>query len=111
LRNLGVVYGTAEAMGWDHGRTRVFHRDLDRPAVLGLSIDTVEGLSGQAMIGDLFRDTPVVLARPAAAEQLRAAGVSAGVISVLGPALAIECPERAGAHVNAAEWKVAGRDG
>jgi hypothetical protein len=111
LRNLGVVYGTAEAMGWDHTRTRVFQRELDLRAVLGLSADTVEALSGQAMIGDLFRDTPVVLARPGAAERLREAGVPAGIMAPLGPALAIECAERSGAHVSGAEWKVAERDG
>jgi hypothetical protein len=111
LRNMGVVYGTAEAMGWDYGRTRVFHRELDLHALVGLSAETVEALSGQAMIGDLFRDTPVILARPGAAERLRAAGVPAGIIAPLGPALAIECAERSGAHVNGAEWNVVERGG
>ncbi|MFV2176661.1 hypothetical protein ACFHW2_28605 [Actinomadura sp. LOL_016] len=111
LRNLGVVYGSVEAMGWDHVRTRVFHRELDLHAILGLSGETLEALSGQVMIGDLFRDTPVILARPEGADRLRNAGVSAAVLSTLGPALAIECPERAGAHVNRAEWTVGEREG
>jgi len=111
FRTLGVVYATAEAMGWDHNRTFVFHRELDLHAVLGLSADTLEGLSGQAMLGKLFADTPVVQARPAAARRLRAAGIPAGVLTPLGPALAVECAERAGAHVNAAEWRVDERDG
>ncbi|WP_433461894.1 hypothetical protein [Spirillospora sp. CA-128828] len=111
LRNLGATYGTAEAMGWDHARTRVFHRELDLHALLGLSADTLEALSGQVMIGDLFHDTPVILVRPGAAERLRAAGVRAGIIAPLGPALAIECAERSGAHVNRSEWHVSERDG
>ncbi len=111
LRDLGAVYGIAEALGWDHARIRVFHRELNPHAVIGLSLETVDGLSGQVDLGDFFGGTPVVLARPEAAERLRGAGVSAGVISSLGPALAIECSERAGAHVNGAEWKVAARDG
>nr|BFE38932.1 hypothetical protein GCM10010200_111830 [Actinomadura rugatobispora] len=111
LRDLGVTYGTAEAMGWDHTRTRVFQRELELRAVLGLSADTLEALSGQAMIGDLFRGTPVVLARPGAAERLREAGVPAGIMAPLGPALAVECAERSGAHVNGAAWEVVERDG
>ncbi len=32
-------------------------------------------------------------------------------MAAVGPALALECPERGGAHVNAAEWRVGVRDG
>jgi len=111
LRTLKVTYGIAEAMGWDHRRTSVFHRELAPHAVIGLSAETLEGLAGGADIGELFRPTSVVLARPAAVPLLRGAGVPAALISAVGPALALECPERVGAHVNAAEWRVGERDG
>ncbi|MFF4015849.1 hypothetical protein [Streptomyces sp. NPDC001843] len=111
LRALKVAYGIAEAMGWDHRRTSVFHRELRPHAVIGLSAETLEGLSGSADIGEMFRPTPVVLARPAAVPVLRAVGVSACLLSPLGPALVLECPERSGAHVNSAEWRVGDRDG
>ena len=111
LRTLRVTYGIAEAMGWDHRRTAVFHRELTPHAVIGLSEQTLEGLAGTADIGEMFRPTSVVLARPAAVPLLRAVGVSASVFTALGPALALECPERCGAHVNAAEWRVGARDG
>jgi len=111
LRALHVTYGIAEAMGWDHRRTSVFHRELVPHAVIGLSAETLEGLSGTADIGEMFRTTPVVLARPAAVPVLRGAGVSACLISAVGPALALECPQRCGAHVNAAEWRMGERDG
>jgi len=111
LKSIGVTYGIAEAMGWDNVRTSVFHRDLDLYAVLGLSVETLEGLSGRTMLGEMFGATPVVSARPQAAVRLRAAGVPAGVLGRLGPALAIECLERDGAHVNPAEWRVEERDG
>jgi hypothetical protein len=62
-------------------------------------------------IGEMFRSTPVVLARPTAVPLLRGVGVTASVISAVGPALALECPERSGAHVNAAEWRFGERDG
>ncbi|MBK3563308.1 MULTISPECIES: hypothetical protein [unclassified Streptomyces] len=111
LRALKVPYGIAEAMGWDHRRTAVFHRELDPHAVIGLSAETLEGLAGATDVGSMFRTTPVVLARPAAVPMLRGVGVSAAVIATVGPALALECPERGGAHVNAAEWRVDARDG
>ncbi|MBG0857162.1 hypothetical protein I2W78_36270 [Streptomyces spinoverrucosus] len=111
LRSLKVTYGIAEAMGWDHRRTSVFHRELRPHAVIGLSAETLEGLSGAADVGEMFRSTPVVLARPAALPVLRGVGVPACLFSAVGPALAIECPERSGAHVNAAEWRVGERDG
>ncbi|MFJ3802702.1 hypothetical protein ACIPSJ_41350 [Streptomyces sp. NPDC090088] len=111
LCTLRVTYGIAEAMGWDHRRTTVFHRELHPDAVIGLSAETLEGLSGTADIGEMFRPTRVVLARPAAVPVLRGAGVPACVLAAVGPALALECPERAGAHVNAAEWRVGERDG
>lgn len=111
LRALKVTYGIAEAMGWDHRRTAVFHRELAPHTVIGLSAETLEGLAGSADIGEMFRPTPLVLARPAAVPLLRGVGVSACVISAVGPALALECPERSGAHVNAAEWRLGERDG
>ncbi|MDH6622855.1 hypothetical protein M2271_000642 [Streptomyces sp. LBL] len=111
LSALKVTYGIAEAMGWDHRRTAVFHRELNPHAVIGLSAQTLEGLAGTADLGEMFRSTSVVLARPAAVPLLRGVGVSAALISAVGPALALECPERAGAHVNAAEWRVGERDG
>ena len=111
LRTLKVTFGIAEALGWDHRRTAVFHRELDPHVVIGLSAETLEGLAGAADVGEMFRTTPVVLARPAAVPVLRGVGVSAALIATVGPALALECPERGGAHVNAAEWRVGARDG
>jgi hypothetical protein len=111
LCRLKVTYGIAEAMGWDHRRTAVFHRELNPHAVIGISAQTLEGLAGTADLGEMFRSTSVLLARPAAVPQLHAVGVSAALICAVGPALALECPERCGAHVNAAEWRVSERDG
>jgi hypothetical protein len=111
LRSLGVTYGIAEAMGWDSNRTMVFVRELDLHAVIGLPKPVLERLGDDEAVRALFGATPVVLARPDAAALLRLAGIPAGVISFLGPTLAIECRQKQGAHVNAAEWSVGARDG
>jgi hypothetical protein len=111
LREIGVTYGIAEAMGWDANRTLVFARELDLHAVIGLPQPVLERLGDDAALRALFGGMRVVLARPAAAALLRQAGIPAGVIGFLGPALAIECGLRQGAHVNAAEWTVGQQDG
>jgi hypothetical protein len=111
LRALGVTYGIAEALGWDANRTVVFNRELDLHAVIGLSEPVAERLGDPARLREMFGSTPVVLGRPAAAALLRTAGVPAGVLCFVGPALAIECAQRRGAHVNGAEWQVTARDG
>ena len=110
LRSLGVTYGIAEAMGWDANRTLVFARELDLHGVIGLPKEVAERLGDDAVLRALFGGARVVLARPDAVPLLRSAGVAAGVISFLGPAIAIECHQRRGAHVDAAEWTV-GEDG
>jgi hypothetical protein len=111
LCQLGVTYGIAEAMGWDANRTAVFTRELDLHGVIGLSRATVERLGDGDALRRLFGAIPVMLARPDAVPLLAAAGVSAGVICLLGPALAVECGQRHGAHVNAEEWRVWDRGG
>lgn len=111
LRSIGATYGIAEAMGWDANRTLVFARELDLHGVIGLPKEVAERLGDDAVLRELFGATRVVLARPDAVPLLRSAGIPAGVISFLGPALAIECRGKAGAHVDAAEWSVGSHDG
>ena len=111
LRSLGVTYGIAEAMGWDSNRTVVFARELDLHAVIGLPKPIVERLGDDDALRAIFGKTAVVLARPDAVESLRSAGIAAGVLSFLGPTLAIECAQKQGAHVNGGEWSVGTRDG
>jgi NAD(P)-dependent dehydrogenase (short-subunit alcohol dehydrogenase family) len=40
-----------------------------------------------------------------------AASAAPFVVTRVGPAIAVECPRRSGAHLNSAEWTVAERDG
>ena len=54
---------------------------------------------------------PVIVARPDAAGLLAGAGAQPFIVARVGPALAVECPHRAGAHLNGAEWTLAERGG
>jgi len=79
-RELGITFGMADVFGWDSRRTATFARRLPLSMVFGLGRETAEALAD--------------------------AGLRPGLIALLGPALALECPQRAGAHVNGAEWLV-----
>ncbi|MEU7550897.1 hypothetical protein AB0B01_00810 [Streptomyces sp. NPDC044571] len=111
LKELGATYAIAEAMAWDWQRSLVFREDLELYAVLGLSGETLAAQVEHRSAREIYEDVPVVLARPAAVAGLAAAGVGAGVLTPLGPALAVQCPESPGAHVDAARWWVAERRG
>ena len=66
LRALKVTYGIAEAMGWDHRRTAVFHRELNPHAVSACRRRPWRGSAGS---GRHRRDVPLDAGRagPAAA--------------------------------------------
>lgn len=106
LRRSRVPYGITETFGQDWRRCLAFQRELTPDAVLALSADTVRALAGHADLARLFGSTRVVSGRPDAVAQLRAAGVAAGVLGPLGPALLVACPATPGAHVNGARWVV-----
>ncbi|MEU1370899.1 hypothetical protein ABZ454_32855 [Streptomyces sp. NPDC005803] len=111
LGALRVPYGIAEGMGWDHRRAGVFQRELRPDAVIGLTAETLEGLAGAADLAETFRATSLILARPDALPVLRGAGVPAFAMTTVGPALALECPARAGAHVDSGAWRLSEEDG
>jgi hypothetical protein len=111
IRELGATYSNAEPYGWDARRCSTFLRLLDIKAVVGLSVETVTTLQEQEHL-ELLSQVPLIWARPEALEPLREAGLAPAAFVMVGPALALECPERSGAHLDPAEWTVAdGPDG
>ncbi|WP_329176322.1 hypothetical protein [Streptomyces decoyicus] len=111
LKAIGCTYAIAEAMAWDWRRSLVFHEELELYAMLGLSGEIVAEQTKCRKAAELFGDVPVLLARPAAVRQLAAGGVAAGVLTPMGPALAVQCPESPGAHIDSVRWWVAERRG
>jgi hypothetical protein len=96
----------ADVFGWDSRRTATFARRLPLSMVFGLGRETAEALADSGELADLLGRVPAILAHADARPVLTAAGLRPGLIAFLGPALALECPQRAGAHVNRAEWLV-----
>ncbi len=105
LRDLGTVHSNAEPYGWDARRSSTFLRLLPIRAVVGMSAETATALLEQDA-GELLARVPLIWARPAAVAPLRAARLSPAVFAMVGPALGLECPQRAGAHLDPAEWRL-----
>jgi len=106
VRNLEITYCNAEPYGWDARRCATFLRLLPITAGIGITAETVTTLLEQETVG-LLSSLRLLWARPEAIEPLRGAGLNPATYAIVGPALALECSERSGAHLDPAEWQVA----
>jgi hypothetical protein len=97
-----VIVSCAEATAPDAYRVALLMRVLPRlRAVVGVNGAVLDGLeAARNDVGDVFTGAAIIGARPAAWGRLTDAGVPARLLVQLGPALAIECAERVGAHVS-----------
>jgi hypothetical protein len=105
LRALRTVHSNVEPYNWDARRSATFLRLLPVTAYIGLSGPIATALL-ELESADLLAGVPLLWARPDALAPLRAHGLTPAVFAMLGPALALECPQRAGAHLDPAEWLV-----
>ena len=102
-----VQFSLADASRFDAFRTAMFLRAMHYDAVVGINADVLDGLDDLGhSYRDVFDDVPVLAARAGAYERLRAAGLAPRWWLDLGPAIAVECDERAGAHVESDQWAV-----
>lgn len=106
---LGGHYSLGEVHAFDAFRTGIYATRLGIDLVLGITRAVAEGLGDD--LGIALGGVRTILARPDAVPVLQAAGLAAGTVTRVGPALAVECPARAGAHLNGAEWSVTSVDG
>lgn len=103
----GVVLSNADATASDAARVAMFARRLPLRAVLGVDEVVLDGLEAVGEHpADVFGAVPVVGARPRAHRRLVDEGLRPHQWVPLGPTVAVECTERAGAHVDAEEWRV-----
>lgn len=112
LRRRGAILSGADATPFDAPRTAKLARQLEARAVLAVNGAVIDGLLSEGFdLADVFGAVPLVGARPDAVGRLRAAGVQPVVWAHVGPAVAVECRPRAGAHVDEALWDVTEQDG
>ncbi len=110
LRDLGVIYSPAESYTWDARRVGTFARRLPLAAVFGLGRETAEGLQATASL-DALASVRHLFARPDAFPILRGADLDPVLFASFGPAVAVECPQRQGGHVDAELWSLRAVDG
>ncbi len=108
-RELGAPYSIGETYAFEAFRTGMYARRLPITMIFGLDRTVAEGLRDE--LAAVVARVPVIVARPDAAGLLAAAGAQPFIVTRVGPALAVECPHRGGAHLNGAEWTLAERGG
>ncbi len=108
-RELGAPYSIGEIYAFEAFRTGLYASRLPVTMIFGLDRTVAEGL-GDELTAVVAR-VPVIVARPDAAGLLAEAGARPFVVTRVGPAIAVECPHRGGAHVNGAEWTLTERGG
>jgi hypothetical protein len=97
---LGAAYTVVDGYRSDAQRLLAYLGQFSPRAVLGLVDELVAGLSDQANVAEVLATVPVVAARPLARARLAEHGVDALLWLHAGPAVAVECLARAGAHVD-----------
>jgi hypothetical protein len=108
-RELGAPYSIGEIYAFEAFRTGMYARRLPITMIFGIDRTVAEGLGDE--LAAVVARVPVIVARPDAAALLAAAGAQPFIVTRVGPALAVECPHRGGAHLNGAEWTLAERGG
>jgi hypothetical protein len=108
-RELGAPYSIGEIYGFEAFRTGMYARRLPVTMIFGIDRTVAEGLGDD--LADVVARVPVIVARPDAVDLLAEAGAAPYLVARVGPAIAVECPYRSGAHLNSAEWTLAERGG
>ncbi len=108
-RELGAPYSIGEIYAFEAFRTSMYARRLPITMIFGIDRTVAEGLGDE--LAAVVARVPVIVARPDAAGLLAGAGAKPFIVTRVGPALAVECPYRGGAHLNGAEWTLAERGG
>lgn len=106
---LGAPYSIGEIYAFEAFRTGLYARQLPITMIFGIDRTVAESLGDE--LAEMVARVPVIVARPDAVALLRQAGAQPFVVTRLGPAVAVECPHRDGAHLDAAEWTLAERGG
>jgi hypothetical protein len=108
-RELGAPYSIGEIYAFEAFRTGMYARRLPITMIFGLDRTVAEGLGDE--LAEVVARVPVIVARPDAAGLLAEAGAAPYLVARVGPAIAVECPYRSGAHLNSAEWTLTERGG
>jgi hypothetical protein len=108
-RQLGAPFSIGEVLQFEAFRTGLYALRLPIGMIFGINAAVAQGLGDE--LAAVLQKVPTVFARPSAIPVVEASGGRPFLVTRLGPALAVECPLRSGAHVNGAEWTVTDDEG
>ena len=91
---LGAPYSIGEIYAFEAFRTGLYASRLPVTMIFGLDRTVAEGLGDE--LAAVVARVPVIVARPDAVGLLAGAGARPFVVTRVGPAIAVECPHRAG---------------
>jgi hypothetical protein len=106
---LGAPYSVGEIYAFEAFRAGLYATRLPITMIFGIDRTVAEGLGDELAV--VVARVPVIVARPDAMAVLAEAGARPFIVTRVGPAIAVECPYRSGAHLNGAEWTLAQRGG
>jgi len=107
-----ATFSNSELWGWDARRLDMFVRRLAPHAVIGPGGELLESLGNIVGLTERLGDVRVLLVRPDAMGKLDHAGVHpTGIITPLGPGVAVSLPDSTGLAVDENEWAVDEEDG
>jgi hypothetical protein len=107
LLDFDFVRVSADASPFDAGRVESIIRQFNPAAVVGINRAVLDGLASLGHDAGALLANRRVWARPDAWVQLRAVpGLNLYRWLEVGPAIAMECGEGAGAHIDSMEWRV-----
>lgn len=112
IMTYGMVAASADSTPWDAKRVESIVRMFSLSAAAGISADVLDGLAQLGFKPEVLFDGIKIWARPDAYDRLKAfPNLEVYRWLELGPAVAVECSQGAGAHIDRYEWDIEEVDG
>jgi hypothetical protein len=106
IRQLGATFCCADGTLYDGPRIEACLRQLSVKLLCGLDETPLEGMLGAGLDLGVIGQAEIVIASDSASVRLEALGLRPFRFHRLGPALAVECPARSGAHFDQTQWSI-----
>lgn len=106
-RRLGAISVSAEPSEFDARRVAAMLERFPLRVVIGLDASVLRGLAQVGDVRAILDRCENLVVREDAVAALAELGLAPAVLQMIGPAMAVDCPERAGGHVDPRAWTIA----
>ena len=108
-QRMGLISCHVEATRFDAHRLALYFEHLPIKLVVGLTEEVVDNLGVE--LRQLVEQGTLVMATEPLVDRLRGGGLTALAMTTVGPALALECLQRDGLHLDESLWTFVTREG